>query len=437
MCERFNFQVFLKFFLVDRGFFHGQPNFFLKYEFFQQDASMHRRHFLSALLGAAWAGTAAAQTQRKKRARKQKTSSTLHNPANTVATPEKSIIDQPVQGGVTDNLPPLKAPGEPEKWRNFEVIYRFALPENEESEDIFAPLTCDFLPLYQRQKRLRWQGQVACELLKLPQNRADILKINTPAQEFFLRTARGNVEIKMEIALAARRFDIGRRSMPPENEDILRENLNATPFIPNRGNARNLALQIIGRIQDPLAQARALYDWVIEKSTFAPQKILDAGNAKLQILSKTYGGNSSDIGCLFVALCRAIGIPARNVYGVQLTDSQIATNLTAQPRWQDNAHTRSEFYIPGYGWIGVDLGAVLKSATRIPATKESLQKRYFGFWEPNWLALHWGTLENILPQLPVLIAPLAAPAKENKTSSNNKGKKYAPFAPKVFLRELP
>ena len=146
---------------------------------------MQRRHFLSALLGTAFVGSAQAQNKKKRKSTKTTPSAALHNPANSVATPEKSIIDQPVKGGVTDNLPPLKALGEPEKWHNFEVTYRFALPENDESEDIFAPLACDFLPLYQRQKRLRWQGQVACELLKLPQNRADILKINTPAQEFF------------------------------------------------------------------------------------------------------------------------------------------------------------------------------------------------------------------------------------------------------------
>ena len=396
---------------------------------------MQRRHFLSALLGAAFVASAEAQTSRKKKQQAKKTpAAALHNPANAVATPEKSIIDQPVKGGVTDNLPPLKAPGEPEKWRNFEVVYRFALPENEESEDIFAPLPCDFLPLYQRQKRLRWQGQVACELLKLPQNRADILKINTPAQEFFLRTARGNVEIKMEIAMAARRFDIGRRSVPPENEDILRENLKAENNIPNRGNARNLALQIIQRIQDPLAQARALYDWIVDRAKFVPQKAFDAGDAKVQILSKSYGGSSSDIGCLFVALCRAIGIPARNVYGVQLADSKIATNLTLQPIWHENAHTRSEFYIPGYGWIGVDLGAVLKSSD-VPVIKEKLQKGYFGFWEPNWLALHWGTLEDVLPKLPVLIEPLIAPPSEKSKNAN--AKKRTPFAPKISLRELP
>lgn len=396
---------------------------------------MQRRHFLSALLGTAFVGSAQAQNRKRRQSTKKTPSAALHNPANSVATPEKSIIDQPVKGGVTDNLPPLKALGEPEKWRNFEVTYRFALPENDESEDIFAPLTCDFLPLYQRQKRLRWQGQVACELLKLPQNRADILKINTPAQEFFLRTARGNVEIKMEIALAARRFDIGRRSVSPENEDILRENLKGTKAIPNRGNVRNLALQIIGRIQDPLAQARAIYDWIVERAHFVPQKTFDAGDAKVQIFSKTYGGNSSDIGCLFVALCRAIGIPARNVYGVQLADSKIATQLTLQPNWHENAHTRSEFYIPGYGWIGVDLGAVLKTSG-LAATKEIQQKRYFGFWEPNWLALHWGTLAEFLPKLPVLIAPLVTPAA--KTNADiGKAKKRTPFEPKISLRELP
>ena len=372
---------------------------------------MQRRHFLSALLGTLVAGSAAAQTRKKKKSAAPKAPPATLNPANAVATPENSIIDQPVKGATTDNLPPLKALDEPEKWRNFEVVFQFELPEDTDELDIYVPLPCDFLPLYQRQKRLFWQGQAAVELLKFPQNRADLLKINTPSRGFFLRTTRGSVQIKTEVAIAARRFNVGRRSVPPEIEEILRENLKATDLIPNSGAARNLALKIIAHIQDPLAQARALYDWVAETAAFSPQKPFAAGDAQTQILSQSYGGNSADVSALFVALCRAIGIPARNVYGVNIAPSQFSQSLGVSSNWTDNAHAKSEFYVPGYGWIGVDLGSVVKAGGRALAQREELARRFFGFWEPNWLALHWGTL---LPSLPVLYAPTAV--------SNNKAR---------------
>jgi transglutaminase-like putative cysteine protease len=53
-------------------------------------------------------------------------------------------------------------------------------------------------------------------------------------------------------------------------------------------------------------------------------------------------GECGDYSALFVALCRAAGIPARPVVGRWATSEAID--------W----HVWAEFHLPGYGWVPVD-----------------------------------------------------------------------------------
>jgi len=73
------------------------------------------------------------------------------------------------------------------------------------------------------------------------------------------------------------------------------------------------------------------------------------------LIQGQYGGRSADINGLFVAICRAIGIPARCVYGLRTGSSRLFRSLGLS---SDDAtrgqHVRAEFYVPGYGWIPVD-----------------------------------------------------------------------------------
>jgi transglutaminase-like putative cysteine protease len=74
-----------------------------------------------------------------------------------------------------------------------------------------------------------------------------------------------------------------------------------------------------------------------------------------QLIRGQYGGRSADINGLFVAICRAIGIPARCVYGLRVGPSRLfrSLGLTSDDATRGQ-HVRAEFYVPGYGWIPVD-----------------------------------------------------------------------------------
>ena len=56
-------------------------------------------------------------------------------------------------------------------------------------------------------------------------------------------------------------------------------------------------------------------------------------------------------------------------------------------------HCRAEFYIPGYGWIGVDPADVRKAIREENLDNHDpkltvLKKLLFGFWEMNWVSLN-------------------------------------------------
>jgi hypothetical protein len=57
-------------------------------------------------------------------------------------------------------------------------------------------------------------------------------------------------------------------------------------------------------------------------------------------------GSCIDVNSVFVSLCNAAGIPARDSFGLKLTD-KVGQNC------------RTEFYLPGYGWVEVDPAMVL------------------------------------------------------------------------------
>jgi rhodanese-related sulfurtransferase len=65
------------------------------------------------------------------------------------------------------------------------------------------------------------------------------------------------------------------------------------------------------------------------------------------------GGKCADISSIYVALARAAGVPAREVFGIRMGKTQTADITT----WQ---HCWAEFFLPGHGWVTVDPADVRK-----------------------------------------------------------------------------
>jgi transglutaminase-like putative cysteine protease len=100
-----------------------------------------------------------------------------------------------------------------------------------------------------------------------------------------------------------------------------------------------------------------------------------------------------------VGLCRSVGIPARDIYGVRVADSKYGYKSLGKSGDITKAqHCRADFYAQGRGWVPVDPADVRKVVSRSrpesspiddPKVKAA-RERLFGSWEMNWLAYNWG-----------------------------------------------
>ena len=309
----------------------------------------------------------------------------------------------PVVASVPEEAPPL--------WRNYEVNWALALRPGRGPVKIWLPLPQYRDSNWQRALGHRWQGNFdAAGIQRDPLSQTEIFHA-----EWKDGNATPRLEITSQVATQDRHFDITRRGIAAERNEVLRACLRGSERIPTGEPLRSIADRAVGRVRDPVAQGKAIYDWVVEHSKYDPSGP-GVGNGDVLALFDRgqFHGGSADIALLFVGLCRAFGIPARPVFGMRIDGSRLFSSLGASGNLKDALHCRAEFYAPGYGWIPVDPADVRKAIaveSLGPADSKLtvLRKLLFGFWEMNWIGLN--AAEDIALQgsgrspLPFLIQP--------------------------------
>jgi transglutaminase-like putative cysteine protease len=128
--------------------------------------------------------------------------------------------------------------------------------------------------------------------------------------------------------------------------------LQGTNLGPVNGEVKELADKITRGQKTVLGKAKAIYDWVCE-NTFRDPETRGCGRGDVCAFLSRPGGKCADISSVFVALCRAAGVPARETLGIRL-GKEAVTDITT---WQ---HCWAEFFLPGYGWVPVDPADVRK-----------------------------------------------------------------------------
>jgi transglutaminase-like putative cysteine protease len=172
--------------------------------------------------------------------------------------------------------------------------------------------------------------------------------------------------------------------------------LRPTRLIPTDGIVKETADAITKPHRTPLARARAIYDWIVENTVRDPQvKGCGLGDIRWMLESRNLAGKCADLNALFVGLCRAAGMPARDLYGLRLAPSQQFPSLgraggdvtTAQ-------HCRAEVWISNIGWVPVDPADVRKLILeeKQPSLTDpyvaKVREALFGSWEMNWVAFN-------------------------------------------------
>jgi transglutaminase-like putative cysteine protease len=186
----------------------------------------------------------------------------------------------------------------------------------------------------------------------------------------------------------------------PEDMTMLAKYIAPSDLLPTDGIVKDTSSSIVKGSRTDLEKASAIYEWVVE-NTYRDGKVrgCGVGDIKFMLENKAMGGKCADLNALFVGLCRSVGIPARDIYGVRVADSKYGYKSLGKSGDITRAqHCRADFYAQGRGWVPVDPADVRKVVLEEPPGKlaiddpkvKAARERLFGSWEMNWLAYNWG-----------------------------------------------
>jgi transglutaminase-like putative cysteine protease len=206
--------------------------------------------------------------------------------------------------------------------------------------------------------------------------------------------------VNMSIVTQERSVDLTKANGSTQYSDEVKEYLKGTTHTPVNTTIINFVKEIVKQTQTPLQKAQAIYDWTVTTMYRDPSvKGCGVGDAMRAIEEKLFGGKCTDISSVFVALLRNAGIPAREVFGVRVGQSNISNacgkaNENGFANITGAQHCRAEFYINGIGWVPADPADVTKVrlAEKLNNEDKKVQqtKAYmFGAWEMNWMAFNY------------------------------------------------
>ncbi|GBE12586.1 transglutaminase-like superfamily protein [bacterium BMS3Bbin14] len=207
----------------------------------------------------------------------------------------------------------------------------------------------------------------------------------------YARWDRGARSRKLTLSFHVVRREVIRRDFPAREPawdpaDYGRY-LGPTSRGPVDGRVKVLADRITRGRTTVLGRAKAIYDWICE-NMYRDPGTRGCGSGDVCSLLARPGGKCTDIHSVFVALCRAAGVPAREIFGIRL-GKKAQVDIT---RWQ---HCWAEFYLPGYGWVPVDPADVLKMMLKEKlkpgdARTKAYRKYFWGAWDPYRVKLAVG-----------------------------------------------
>ena len=118
-----------------------------------------------------------------------------------------------------------------------------------------------------------------------------------------------------------------------EDPALLRANLAPTELLPVDGIVRKTALEATRGARTDVDKARA------------KTRGCGTGDIKAMLETGNLGGKCADLNAIFVGMCRAVGVPARDVYGLRMVPSAFGrgfrTVIARASSWYSAPGTRA------------------------------------------------------------------------------------------------
>jgi transglutaminase-like putative cysteine protease len=282
------------------------------------------------------------------------------------------------------------------EWRTFEVVTKVELLKPDSISHIWLPAPLIRKTPYQNTISTRFEAKGGmASLSKDKQSALGIVSAMYAANVMPTLSMTSRVELKNYAV------DLSSRATPPPvSRTELDYFLRPSRYVPTDGIVKQTALKATAGATTDLQKARAIYDWVVE-NTFRDPKVRGCGRGDIRFMleSGDMGGKCADLNVLYVGLARAVGLPARHVYGLRVAKSDLGYKSLglATDRATKAQHCRAEVYLREHGWVPVDPADVRKVALEEPPGNRPLSDEIvsrardglFGAWEMNWMAYNY------------------------------------------------
>jgi len=310
----------------------------------------------------------------------------------------RQLVQSVTATALASQLPPLHAQEtrrfepKPAGWRRFEVTTTVQLKGEKGASTIWLPIPSLDTP-WQRTNSNNWSGSTT-HISTASDGR-------TGAKVLVAKYDGGGADptlvLTNVIETQNRAVDWQAKAPLPADKSDLREWLQPSELIPLDGIVKKVARQVTLGARNDREKVQRIYDWVVV-STYREPKVkgCGSGDIKAMLESGNYSGKWADINALFVGLCRASGVPARDIYGIRLVPSAFGyRELGGNPASLKGAqHCRAEVYLQNAGWVAMDPADVTKVMRQ--ETPEwikdaghplvaPVRKALFGSWEGNWM----------------------------------------------------
>jgi transglutaminase-like putative cysteine protease len=280
---------------------------------------------------------------------------------------------------------------EPGAWRSFDVTTRLELAGAGKAQ-AWLPLPSVNESEWTRPGESRWDtNAISAERVRDPKHGADMLHLVFKSGETAPRA-----EVTSRVQLRDRNWAADRDEPRALTETERALYLEATELMPTDGIVKETAEKAIaGRTTDQ-EKAEAIYQWVVD-NTFRNAKTRGCGTGDVasMLRSGNLGGKCADLNALYVALVRAAGIPARDIYGIRVAPSRFGYKSlgAGSATVTKSQHCRAEVWLEGRGWVATDPADVRKVVLEEPPGNNGVdapkvvaaRRALFGAWEGNWM----------------------------------------------------